>query len=382
MFTELRVLHPQSIYPDISGASMRTFNIAKLASSYFAKTTIYSVDEENEYNSNHCGINIIQEKKYGDPFSKYFLQLDRLCNPYYKLRCPTGAFHNGLQALFQIEEPYFYNLLRKKGIKKYILDEHNVYWNLSDSIPNFQLKYKIFNYLTRSRDKKIEIKAIEQSAHTLVCSEIDKDLIIKEIPKVSEKITVVPNCIDLSFYDNYRREHFREECILGEKKILFMGTFQYSPNIDAVKMICNDIAPEINGADFIIIGKNPPKISKPDNVHYLGYVPDVKKYLLESDVCIAPIRFGSGTRLKILEYMAMGKPVISTSKGAEGIDYSNNKNIIIADNPKVFSENIRILLDDKKLRDKLGKNAMDLIEQKYDWKIYRKTLHEIYDTCM
>ncbi len=133
---------------------------------------------------------------------------------------------------------------------------------------------------------------------------------------------------------------------------------------------------------FYIVGKNPPNIPKPSNVTFLGYVENTKEFIMKSDICIAPLRYGSGTRLKILEYMAMGKPIISTSKGAEGIDYTENKNIIIEDDFDAFSEKIRIVLDDKRLRDDLGKNAMDLIKQKYNWEIYRKTLHNVYKKYM
>ena len=77
--------------------------------------------------------------------------------------------------------------------------------------------------------------------------------------------------------------------------------------------------------------------------------------------------------------MAMGKPVISTAKGVEGIDCTPNKDVIIEDNIEAFSERIEELLEDKKKMDDIGKNAMELIKQKYDWKIYKKTLQSVYD---
>jgi glycosyltransferase involved in cell wall biosynthesis len=112
-----------------------------------------------------------------------------------------------------------------------------------------------------------------------------------------------------------------------------MGLLSYPPNADAVRNICNIIAPDFDDAvEFIIAGNNPPKIkNKPKNVKFLGYVDDLKKHISKSDICIAPLMFGSGTRFKILEYMALGKLVVSTAKGAEGIDYTHDENIIIVD---------------------------------------------------
>ncbi len=93
------------------------------------------------------------------------------------------------------------------------------------------------------------------------------------------------------------------------------------------------------------------------------------------------LKYGSGTRFKIIEYMAMGKPVVSTSKGAEGIDYILNKNIIIEDNIDYFSERIQELIDSESKRKYIGKNAMDLIKQRYSWNLYQKSMNSIYEVA-
>jgi glycosyltransferase involved in cell wall biosynthesis len=129
---------------------------------------------------------------------------------------------------------------------------------------------------------------------------------------------------------------------------------------------------------FIIVGINPPKIPYPHNVKRTGYLPDVRPVLAGADICIAPICSGSGTRLKILEYMAMGKPVISTSKGAEGIDYTHGLNIVIEDEIERYPEIIHQLVADETRCSDLGRNALKLVREKYDWQIYRKSLEKIY----
>ena len=191
---------------------------------------------------------------------------------------------------------------------------------------------------------------------------------------------MIPNCVDFKKYETYSKIKEDNEEIL---KILFIGLLSYPPNIEALYNICNIIAPDFeDNVEFIIVGKNPPKIIHPKNVKFLGFVDDVKKYILNSDICIAPLTYGSGTRLKILEYMAMGKPVISTSKGAEGIDYVNNKNIIIENNISNFPAIINDLWDDKSRRDQLGKEAKKLIKLSYDWQNYEKILNNIYEEVL
>jgi glycosyltransferase involved in cell wall biosynthesis len=381
ILNELRILHPDQIYPTKSGGYLRTFNIAKIASK-FIKTSIFSIDEMIEYNNIVNGVNIIQEKKYENRIYKLNHFLEGLFSKNYSPMNTNKAFSylNPENTIFQIEEPSIYNLLKRKGIKKFILDEHNVCWELL-KFPSFGLKYKIYNKLAYKRDKKIEIEAIKNASHILTCSMRDKKEIIKEVPETDEKITIIPNCVNFSEYDTFLQGNK-----INDKdgfQILFMGLLSYSPNTDAVYQICDRIAPNFgDDVQFIIIGSNPPNINKPDNVKFLGYVDDIKWHILNSDICIAPLRYGSGTRLKILEYMAMGKPVISTAKGVEGIDYIQNKNIVVEDNIDFFTDRIKELLESDAKRKKIGKRGMELIKQGYDWKIHEKSLIDVYEKVL
>lgn len=379
MLKEVRILYPDQLFPEkITGGYLRTINLAKLASEKF-RTSLFGMAEEN-YTNNRDGIKLIQEKKYKDIKEKIKHFSDGLFSDNYSLMNSKTIFKDFIpeNTVFQIENPLVYNMLKKRKIEDYILDEHNVYWEFSN-FPNFDLKNRIYTKLASKRDENIEVNAIRDAFHVLTCSERDKKKIIERIPEAEDKITVIPNCVDFEKYDNY----------IGTKPdnnvftVLFMGLLSYQPNTDALCNICNNIAPNFGeNVQFKIIGQNPPKINHPKNVKFLGYVADVKEYILNSDVCIAPLRYGSGTRLKLLEYMAMGKPVISTSKGAEGIDYINNKNIIIEDDINNFSGIINELMADKAVRNSLGRNAKVLIKNNYDWKIYQKDLFNVYEEVL
>jgi len=381
MLDELRILFPLQIYPTKTGGVIRTTNIAKLASKKFSKTTIFAVDENIEYENKDDGVYIIQEKKYRNATEKMKYYFESLFSPKFSLKTPDIAFCNKDNAIFQIEDPLFYYALKEKDIKKYVLNEHNVCWELLD-FPQFNLKYRVYTKLAYKRNKLIEKKALQGATHIIVCSERDKQLILQEIPRIGEKITVIPNSIDFSEYENFLKYHRKENSNKGAFYVLFVGLLSYPPNTDALHLICNKIAPNFGeDVEFLIVGKNPPNIKKPKNVKFLGYVEDIKEYILGSDICIAPLRYGSGTRLKILEYMAMGKPVVSTSKGAEGIGYTYNKNIIIEDNISLFAERIRELIEDEEKRRQIGKAGMELVKEKYDWKIYKNTLERVYEGC-
>lgn len=375
LIKNVNILSSAPLYPNKSGGYLRILNIAKLAS-MVTNTSVFAVDEKVEYRGKIEGVSLCQSKKYKGTLDKLVYQFNGLQSNDYAFRTPKEAFNNLEKSLIQIEGPYFYNLLKKKKINNYILDEHNVYWEFFD-FPSYNLKERIYNKISCNRDKKIEINAIKNATHTLVCSERDKAKILEELPEAEDRISVVPNCVCFNEYESYRKTHEKEED--GVIRILFMGSLTYGPNIDAVTLICTKIAPRFkNDVKFTIIGMNPPSLNYPKNVELLGYVDDIKTYLLNSDICISPLRYGSGTRFKILEYMAMGKPIISTSKGAEGIDYTNGKDIIIEDSIDEYPRIISEMLENKKMSLSIGRSAEALVRQEYDWSAYKNKLKKIY----
>ncbi|WP_231591952.1 glycosyltransferase family 4 protein [Methanosarcina sp. WH1] len=221
--------------------------------------------------------------------------------------------------------------------------------------------------------KDHELKIIDQFDHIFVVSETDKEIYVScRIPE--DKIDVIPNGVDCNFYNT---EEFATSVQLSHPNILFMGSLSYKPNDFGIKNYLENVHPAIKkkfpNIKFYIIGKSCPawlnEYSKTDNtVEIIGFVEDVRPYIFNADVCIAPLTSGSGTRLKILEYMAMSKPVVSTTIGAEGLEISNNKNILIADQWDTFADLIVSLLEDKEFSERIGINGRILVEDRYDWK--------------
>jgi len=158
---------------------------------------------------------------------------------------------------------FFYNELKKKSVKRYILDEHNVYWNTLYFSSSKQIQ-KFGESLLLKKVQSIEIEALKNAYHTLVCSETDKRILVDKVPEVADRISVVPNCVNYPEYENYELKQNEDK---KGKTVLFLGYLSYFPNKDAFESICNRIAPQLKDVKFQIIGKNPPKINVPKTLN-------------------------------------------------------------------------------------------------------------------
>ena len=185
-----------------------------------------------------------------------------------------------------------------------------------------------------------------------------------------------------------------------EPRTVFVGTMYWPPNVDSVVHFCRDILPlarfDIPELEFDIVGLRPAKAvlklgKTHSGVRVTGSVDDVRPYMAQSRVLVVPLRSGSGMRVKILNAMAVGVPVVTTSIGCEGIDglvpvqepitdQRNDKaNIWIADSPKDFSRAVVTLTRDDSLARTVSRNGRELVETTYDWSIISSRIIEVYD---
>lgn len=157
-------------------------------------------------------------------------------------------------------------------------------------------------------------------------------------------------------------------------RIVFTGLMNHPPNVDAAVYFAREILPEVRAvvpeAEFFIVGRNPAAevlaLSGLPGVHVTGEVADVRPYIAEATVFVVPLRYGSGTRQKILEAWAMEKCVVSTTIGAEGLDYQDGKNIIIADDKRTMAESIVRLIRHPELRDQVRRAGRNLVLTGHD----------------
>lgn len=168
-------------------------------------------------------------------------------------------------------------------------------------------------------------------------------------------------------------------------RIGFLASFGHQPNADAALYFTESVLPLIRrrmpAAEFVVAGRNPPPLlldAKDRGVTCLGFVEDVSAFYGSVDVVVAPIRYGGGIKIKVLEAMACGKAVVTTSVGAEGITAANGEAFLVADGPADFAEAVVALLSDKDRRAALGDQARQVIERRFSWQRLCDDLDVIY----
>jgi len=210
-------------------------------------------------------------------------------------------------------------------------------------------------------------RRLPEFAACTVVSELEKRNVERAVPGY-KAVRVVPNAVDL---DRYRGE-------FGAPKpgsIIFCGALTFGANFDAVSSFLSVAYPLIlrsvpdatllvsgttEGVDLAALPSHP-------GVRYTGYLADVRPAMAQSWVSVVPLRVGGGTRLKILESMALGTPVVSTSKGVEGLEVADGVNVLIADEPEQFAAKVVALVRSAALRERLSAAGRELVESKYDW---------------
>lgn len=159
------------------------------------------------------------------------------------------------------------------------------------------------------------------------------------------------------------------------KKILFVGTMNYFPNVDGALFLVQSIMPHIWRRDpdirLCIAGSNIPKqirnLGNDRRIEIIADAPDIREIAAQCCVSTVPLRLGGGTRIKILEAFAMGLPVVSTAKGCEGLAGEDGRNLFIRDNPEEFASAVLTAVNNNELSEALRQNSRKLVEEQYDW---------------
>jgi glycosyltransferase involved in cell wall biosynthesis len=262
-----------------------------------------------------------------------------------------------------------------------VLFQHNVETALwqrmasTESNPAKRMAYKI----EATKMARYERTALRKFHHVIAVSDHDREQMRTMNP--SCPISVVPTGVDTQKYA------VAPPAQAEPPRIIFLGSMDWEPNIDAVIYFCQEIFPRVRAefpsAVFQIVGRNPHSRVKQlasDSVQVTGTVPSVAEYLRDATLVVVPLRIGGGTRLKIFEAMAMGKAVISTSIGAEGLDVKNGHDLILADDAATFSEATILLLKDAGLRRRYEQVAAQIAAQ-YDWsKIAQRFVEVLQET--
>jgi len=255
--------------------------------------------------------------------------------------------------------------------RKLVLVEHNVECKRMEEI--FKL-----NIFTKTLLRSLESVITNLSDVVIVVTEEDKRRLEKLLVKRS-KIHVVPHGVDVERFERGNGERIKEKLKLSSPVIIFHGVLYYKPNADAVDRIA-EIASEVKKhlpeASFLIVGEKPPTLKLHENLIYTGVVKNLEDYIGAADIAIVPLKAGGGMRMKILEYFAAKKPVISTPKGAEGIDVESGREIILC-SIEDFPSKIIELWKNLDLRESITKNAFEFVK-KLHWRNICKKYVNLY----
>lgn len=200
-------------------------------------------------------------------------------------------------------------------------------------------------------------------------------------------IHVIPNGVDTSFFSAGKIGE--SECQAGQansrQNIVFVGYMDYHANVEAVTWFSQAVWPEIArqypDLHFTIVGRDPsPEVRAlaSDRIHVTGTVEDVRPFYASAVAAVVPLRSGGGTRLKILEAMAAGVPVVSTRLGAEGINVEHETEILLADNCQEIASAISRIVSSTETRNRLASAARAMVAQEYDWSSVGKHLYRIH----
>ncbi|NLF79486.1 MAG: glycosyltransferase [Chloroflexi bacterium] len=214
----------------------------------------------------------------------------------------------------------------------------------------------------------------------LTVSEIDRNWLLGANPRLA--VTVIPNGTDT---------RLNQPLPTGEEipAAIFVGSMHYAPCVDAATYLCTEILPEIRrhipSVEIWLVGANPgPQIQRlaGAGVHVTGRVEDVRPYYARSAVSVVPIRAGGGTRLKILEAMALGRPIVTTSVGCEGLDVTHREHLLIANTTEDFAASVVQLMRDGALYRRIATQARQRVVDRYDWDHIASEQMRVYDELM
>jgi len=373
----LCIIAPFNVLSNAEGASVRVFKLAQGLNDCGSSVFVLHYGPEKRISSNFLFFKIktfnpfTSANNYVHPFNFFFPNLLKKVIKEFSIN--LVQFEQPWSALFAM------NYLKQHNIPC-VLDEHNVEYLWSAKASKMPILAPI-SYV-------IEKSALFGASIVLATSDIDKNL-LKTIYNLAKKdVYVIPNGVDIQ---RFSRSSFGDSSSLKLKLqinssckiVIFHGLLSAKQNYEAAKLIITFIAPNFPNETFIIIGKNSPNwlkhiSEKQKNVKLLGYVQKIEEYISAADLCIVPIRRGSGTRLKIMDYLAAGKPIVSTTIGAEGIPINSGVHAILCDEVNEdFINAMKNVFSNKELAEQLSAESKVIAEQ-MSWQNIVCYLNDVY----
>jgi len=386
------MLTPYLPYPLVSGGQIRTYNLLKHLSRNHSITLFALIKDESERVhlkelAKYCH-KIVLFKRTKNPFVLRNILLAGL-SPYpfvVTRNLPLGmqkAVRQELETneydLIHAETFYMMPNIPKTKVPIILAEQTIEYLGYQDYMrksspllrPVLAVDIMKIKYWERYYWRKAD-KLITMSAE-------DKKFIERELGSTTNT-SVVANGVDLEFFSATKKK------LPVDLTVLFVGTFKWLPNIEAVEELVHKIWPLINselpGAKLKIVGFSPTKkilgYASDPSIEVLGGIPDIRDAFATSHILLAPIRSGKGTRYKVLEAMITGTPVVATTLAVEGLDLKDGQEVLIADTSIALAKAAVKLLKDSKLQARLGNAGIQVVRRGYSWDTIAKELDTVY----
>jgi len=402
-------LTPQFPYPPNQGTTIRNYNLIRRVARYHdVDLCTFATTEEMEtwrdtpvaqfcrrvYMVPMPGPRSLWARLWSTLFSPW---------PDMALRLASSAMHDRVRALLAENA---YDVVQVEGIEmaryavgwagdgkplRRIFDDHNVEYLLQKRAFWTDLRRPgrwsgaLYSLWQWRKLRRYEAAVGRQHDAILAVSAADGDVLAQLLP--GRRLQVVPNGVDLTFYADFATAEGERAVRMPAQSVVFTGKMDYRPKVDGVLWFVHRVWPLIRSAhpeaQFFIVGQKPhPRLTTLTNVPgtiITGWVPDVRPYIAGATVYVVPLRVGGGTRLKVLEAMAMRRAIVATPLGAEGYPVRHGQELHLAASAADFAAAVADLLDHPEARRRLGEAGFRFVAERYDWERIVQRLLPLYE---
>lgn len=389
---KILMITPYLPYPLVSGGQIRTYNLLKnLAAKH--KITLASFIRD-PYEKRYIGelepycqkVMVFRRRRAWSPFNLILTAITPfpfLVCIYFDIKVRMilkKELESEKYDLIHAETFYVMPNIPKTHVPIFLVEqviEYLVYQRFVEGLPKWAIVIKPFLLLDAAKIKWWERYYWKRAKRLAAMSEDDKDFIQRLEQKL--QVNVVANGVDIEYFARTKKQKPKNPTVL------FVGQFKWLPNRDATKFLVEEIWPKIKeaikDARLWIVGRNPPddilKFAASD-IRVDGQVEDVRVAYGASDVLLAPIRNGRGTKYKILEAMATKTPIVGTRLAVEGINIKNNKEALVAASAKDLAGATIRVLKNRELGQRLADAAYRLVREQYNWEKISDNLDRVY----
>jgi sugar transferase (PEP-CTERM/EpsH1 system associated) len=405
---KILMLTPQFPYPPHQGTTLRNFNlIAGLAQRHEVHLLSFGDPAESTDTPVHAlcrSVQVVPPPQRSMRQRLKDLFFSRL--PDMAQRLPSAEFRAALLATLERESPdvmevegielaqYLFQVAEGRGNKRrplLVFDDHNAEYVLQQRAFETDVRQPrrwigaAYSFVQWQRLRRYERRACHTADRVVAVSETDAKVLRSLTPNLEP--TVVPNGVDMDFYTAPGPPMEAQEAP-GGWDLVFTAKMDFRPNVDAVLWFAKEVLPRIRRESpetrFWVVGKDPhPRLASVADdpaIVLTGWVEDVRPYIAGAAVYVIPLRIGGGTRLKVLEAMAMSKAIVTTALGCEGFDLVPDQELLIADTPAAFAAAVLALLHDPGRRERMGRAARRFAGSRYDWRMIVPRLERVYET--